>query len=216
MGWQTGAGTVAGASIGAIASGIGGKKSRALTKELYFNSKRHATKMSNTAHYRESRDLKRAGLNRILGLSGGGAAQPQSGTVSSHENIGATTASTAKEAAIGAAQLLGIHANTAKVKAETAKVIAETPKEIVHGKGWSVINDMIDTGPAAAKGYYEETRGDIIKRATPYAEKRKRHDFRQDPKTGRWHLYKKNKRVGPPSRTDRQINDRWNKTKRKN
>lgn len=94
MGWEAIAGPVLGAITGGAIGMTGQEQSNAtnvrLAHETMDFNKRMADRqmhfqkyMSNTAHFREIKDLKRAGLNPILSAMGGGGASSPSGASAS-------------------------------------------------------------------------------------------------------------------------------------
>lgn len=81
-------------------------------------------KMSNTAHRRESHDLKQAGLNRILGYSkGSGGAQTPSHTTATVESTAKDSHKVGAQVAQTAAQIANLTRDT-QIKKETINKIA--------------------------------------------------------------------------------------------
>lgn len=77
-----------GAGIGAVASIFGGNKAnKANAREARLN-REFQDKLSRTAHQREVKDLRAAGLNPILSATGGSGASTPSGSQATQENIG--------------------------------------------------------------------------------------------------------------------------------
>lgn len=66
--------------LGGIFSGLGSyfgaREQAAAAKQIAADQMAFQERMSNTAHQRETADLEKAGLNRILSLSSGGASTP--------------------------------------------------------------------------------------------------------------------------------------------
>jgi hypothetical protein len=78
-----GIGTIIGGALGGLGSLLGGSSSQAFAREQM----RFQERMSNTAHHREVKDLRAAGLNPILSASHGGASSP-GGAAATMPNVG--------------------------------------------------------------------------------------------------------------------------------
>lgn len=199
---------------GMIASAIGGRKARAQQWKMQGRQHDFQQRMSSTAHQRATVDLENAGLNRILSVSQGGASSPAGGQGAKFENIGASIASTAKEAGLAAAQLRNINASTDKTKAETDVVKAKTPKEALHGRGYEVLNRIADQVPSTAtkaKQYYDQKQKTLNQKAQKRLDKRKPLPEIYQAPNGRWYIMGKE---GFPTSSKSKTRQKKGKSKR--
>jgi len=113
-------------SVGSALSGGLGGLGMSVGKALWDQketgrAKAYATKMSNTAHQREVKDLRAAGLNPILSAGGKGASTPTVGATPgpdpSQGIAGLSQASSAKTLRSAQANLAEANASSAKVRA---------------------------------------------------------------------------------------------------
>lgn len=92
------------AAAAQAASGIGGNLiADAANRDMWVKQKKYQTYMSNTAHQREVRDLRKAGLNPILSATGGaGASSPNAPSWEGSQagKAGEATASAIQNAAV--------------------------------------------------------------------------------------------------------------------
>lgn len=138
------------------------------TKERAFN-KIEAQKtrdwqqmMSSTAHAREVKDLKAAGLNPLLGISQSGAATGSGATASTTatpmENIGARAISSAMEAKMMKGTLEKQEAEKTLLAAQTGKTTAEgklAESELNKGEAKSWFWDKIKKSAQSATEHWK-------------------------------------------------------------
>lgn len=108
-------------AAGGIASSIIGQKSanQANSLEAYRN-RIWQEKMSNTAYQRSTKDLEKAGLNRILAL--GSPASTGSGAQATHKSTTETAAPMMANLGMQLAQIENIQANTNLTEAKTSVI----------------------------------------------------------------------------------------------
>lgn len=155
MGWI---GPVIAAGVGAASSARGQSQANKSNVNLNRENRRWQEHMSNTAHQRATRDLSKAGLNRILALG-----QPASSPTHSAAKVESTTkdaAQIAANAAQQAAQVRALNAQTEKTKAETVGVRQMNDIKSGASQVGKDAGDLYEAG----KGYLEAEGPNIFKK----------------------------------------------------
>lgn len=147
----------AGASLVGGLFGMGGSaiSSAWAAKEAKKNRK-FQERMSSSAHQRQVKDLRRAGLNPILAANKG--ASTPGGSAAQIHDMGRAGAAGASMALI-AAQIRNTHASTAKVEAETDVIEAQTPKRLVHGRAYNKVLEIMDEAEALRRDGFQYPQG---------------------------------------------------------
>jgi len=153
--WQVGA-----AAVGAIGGLLGGSSANAARAAEARKQREWQERMSNTAHQREVKDLRSAGLNPILSAKLGGASSPP-GAMPQVENVGESAirgASAGQASAAQARQVItaieNVKAQTAKTNAETTGVMLDNQKKQANAPYWepNAINEAASVSAAAKAG----------------------------------------------------------------
>lgn len=167
--------------IGGVASAYGARQANKANQAMSREQMRFQERMSNTAHQREVKDLRAAGLNPVLSATGGQGASSPSGQT-------ATVQDTITPAVGSALQALSTLKQIEKTEAETRNIQTDTnikkKAEVLEGakadvleKGISSAKDLISThggsikntvleGISSAKKAYKKNKpvvNDVIK-----------------------------------------------------
>lgn len=125
-------------AITGIASLIGGHSANQMQREESARNRRFQERMSSTAHQREVKDLRAAGLNPILSASRG--ASSPSGNMANQSDAITPAVSTALQAMMVEKQLENLTANTRNTNADATLKEAEFPKKGFFEGIWDGIN----------------------------------------------------------------------------
>lgn len=113
-----------GAIVGGLIGKSGQEDANRTNLKIARENREWQQKMSNTAHRREVRDLRKAGLNPILSAKTGGASTP-AGNVATMQN-------SAKSVQDGVSQAANIAAHAANLKANTQQMVEQA--QLIHKK----------------------------------------------------------------------------------
>jgi len=125
-------GGFAGGVLGGLGSYFGQREANKANIKMNREQMAFQKSMSNSAHFREVRDLRNAGLNPILSATGGsGASTPQGSQARVENEIGPAIA-TALEAKRLSADLNKIDAETSNIQANTQ--VANTQNKLISAQ----------------------------------------------------------------------------------
>lgn len=158
-------GQIAAGGLGAAASLWGARKSNKQNLEEAQRNREFQERMSSTAHQREVKDLKAAGLNPILSAGGAGSSSP-AGSQAQLKNIAEgmqqatnTSARNVMDKIMQNKQMQGIDTTIRKQEAETQLTSAMTKLKTTE-------NEVLSGDRAAAK-----VKGKAFDKLMPYLEK---------------------------------------------
>lgn len=183
-------------------------------------------RMSNTAHQREVKDLREAGLNPILSARYGGASTP-AGAQATMQNAMAPIANSAMQIARFDQEMKNLEATEqatlaqAKKDTATATAVEGTKKPVIHAadlidKGITGVTSSAKAlGEGAAKAQLKwekwvEQKGKKLMQRNKENRAKWKNYFTDDPNKGWWDEWKKEKRARHLERNRRNIqNFNW-------
>lgn len=158
-----------GATIGAVGGLIGGGMSmhgqssaNSMSNKMALRQMIFQRDMANTAHRREVRDLRLAGLNPILSGTGGAGAASPAGAKSEYSNEAGAGVASAMDALSKVTQALVDNQQAKRVEAETALTKARTATEIEQPELVRSQTDLTHQNVSTAQALERNYRADTL------------------------------------------------------
>lgn len=145
-----------GVDFGALGAGamslIGARNANRATRALAREQMGFQERMSNTAYQRMSEDMRKAGLNPILGLNSGGASSPAGATAQMQNELSGALAS-AVEVRRANAEVENLRSQNRLINAEARLKSAQVPLEELKAEGVQVASKAAHSIVDAVKNH---------------------------------------------------------------